>query len=209
MNIQNENIFIFTMNGLIEDNIDINISANNRWLYCICMKCVEPLYSANETTIAGEKVYCFMTYNNFVEFFIQALNFIRNTLKFTRQTIATNLDEIEENIEMQVKKQIDAYIQEPYISMEGKEVLKNLYYQDIGAKNKLKINTQDISFGCYEYVIPDYLDLRKAVANCFCPVLFSSLKLQVLYEVLTNVFTERSIIFVSQNLNLLTSASYS
>lgn len=42
MDIKRENCFIFTMNGLNEDNSE-QIDAN-RWLYCICLKYIEPLY---------------------------------------------------------------------------------------------------------------------------------------------------------------------
>ncbi len=59
----------------------------------------------------------------------------------------------------------------------------------------------------YRYAIPRG-DLARASAIFFCPLLFSALSLDSFYDLLCNVYLERCIIFVSENLNVLTSSMY-
>ena len=56
------------------------------------------------------------------------------------------------------------------------------------------------------YSIPKIQDLPKASAAFLCPFLFGSITLDSFYEILCNIFIERSMIFVSADLNRLTSS---
>lgn len=82
------------------------------------------------------------------------------------------------------------------------ELLKSLYRQDV------EFNKEIISPLQTPFIIPSFSELRKQVAMFSCPVLFSCLGLHAFNEVLSNVLLERNILFVSENLNYLTSAVY-
>lgn len=137
----------------------------------------------------GEKVLCFMTYNEFFEFFFNALIVFRCVLKKE----ANNLSETTSKT--------------PQINKDDIKKLKKLYFQDIDVNRTIAIDSAK-QLNCYKYIVPNFSDIIKASAKCFCPILFSSINLNAFYQILCWAFIEGSIIFVSQNLNLLTSASY-
>jgi len=64
---------------------------------------------------------------------------------------------------------------------------------------------QDI-FPSYTYPILKPQALSKTSASFLCPFLFASLSLDNFYKVLCSIYLEYSIIFVSDNLNVLTSS---
>ena len=58
----------------------------------------------------------------------------------------------------------------------------------------------------YTYSFPIKHELQKQNLFSMCPLLFSSLDLNNFYEILCNLYLEHTVIFVSENLNLLTSS---
>eukprot|EP00826_Nyctotherus_ovalis_P063603 TRINITY_DN9330_c0_g1_i13.p4 TRINITY_DN9330_c0_g1~~TRINITY_DN9330_c0_g1_i13.p4 ORF type:complete len:123 (+),score=46.86 TRINITY_DN9330_c0_g1_i13:1331-1699(+) len=82
------------------------------------------------------------------------------------------------------------------------ELLKELYSQDVELHKQL-VMPLDKSF---VFAVPSYEELRKQMAIFFCPLLFNCLGLHAFYEVLSNILLERKVLFISENLNLLSSA---
>lgn len=58
----------------------------------------------------------------------------------------------------------------------------------------------------YDFVVPKKADIKKSSISYLCPPLFSSLSLDAFYDILCNLYTEHFVIFVSSDLDLLTSA---
>ncbi len=146
-----------------------------------------------------------MTRHEFFDFFCRALHFLRSTLKFRRLTLANKINDGDSHT-ARVQGDLEASTQVPHITDEGIEILKQLYHQDVDVHKEITLSSP-IGI-CDNYMVPNPLELRTATAAFFCPLLFSSLGLGAFYELLCNVLLERSVVFVSENLNLLTSASY-
>lgn len=94
----------------------------------------------------------------------------------------------------------------PYINEEVLEMLDNLFYQDISEGKQILIIPPQNSLDCYKYLIPKPKGIRKEALSLFCPPLFASINPHYFYEILCNVLLEKSIVFISENTNLLTSS---
>lgn len=158
-----------------------------------------------------------MTYFEYYDLFFNVLNMIRNTLKCERLSIAINRPSLEatkgvklpqESNASHVKKQIEAYLEVPYINQEGKDILAYLINQDFGEGKQISIDPAQNAFENYKYIIPKSGEIRNATLNFFSPILFSSIGSHVFYEILCSVFLEKSVVFVSENYNLITTAVY-
>lgn len=84
------------------------------------------------------------------------------------------------------------------------QILEHLSNQNVIINQELTIVPSKLD----SYIVPTFEQLRKQIADYFCPLLFSSLGIHGFYEVLSNIFMERSVVFVSENLNVLTSSVY-
>lgn len=147
-----------------------------------------------------------MSYFEFFDLFFGLLHLIRNILRCERLATAANkqFGEVKDNL-MNIY-QIEACVQLPYINKEGAEILKKLLNQEFGDGKELIFVTNHKAIENFKFIFPKGEDIRKAALNCFCPIIFSSISHDMFYEILCNVLLEKSIIFVSENYNLLASA---
>lgn len=90
----------------------------------------------------------------------------------------------------------------------GQSILTRLYSQDVSVYKELVIPSFKDPFDKFTYRIPDFDSLRKATVNFCCPLLFNALDLDAFIELLISILTERPILFVSEDLNLLSSSVY-
>ena len=134
--------------------------------------------------MAAERIFCFLTTHEFFDFFYNILNLIKATFDFT-SLIKSPSDEIT-------------------MTESGNNILKELYSQTVGINKEISIP----AYTDYSFKVPDFTSLRKSTTNFFCPLLFSALGLDNFVELLMNILTERSILFVSEDLNLLSSSMY-
>lgn len=127
--------------------------------------------------------------HEFFDFFYNALNIIKNTFTFpiTVQGIK-NLSEIMNMTER------------------GQSILTRLYRQEVTVYKKITIPFFKGANEEYTYIVPDFDSLRKSTINFCCPLLFDALDLDAFIELLISILTERSILFVSEDLNLLSSS---
>lgn len=122
-----------------------------------------------------------MTLHEFFDFFFTALNVLK-------EKIVSELIIQESSIEL---------------TKETLALLSELYRQDVEIHKQIQVPLNA------PFMVPSFDELRKQVAAYACPLLFNSLGLHAFYEVLSNILLERRVLFISENLNLLTSAVYS
>ena len=139
--------------------------------------------------MATERVLCFMTMHEFFDFFYYALNTIKNTFCFP--TTIKDIKTQNEIINMTEK---------------GQSILTRLYTQEVSVYKKIIIPSFKGSDEKYIYSVPDFDSLRKSTISFCCPLLFDALDLNAFIELLISILTERSILFVSEDLNLLSSS---
>ncbi len=145
-----------------------------------------------------------MTRHEFFELFCCTLHFIKNTLKFERLTLTNEFTHIE-NHAKRVQDDLEASTKLPFITEHAIEILKKLFVQDVKIGKELILTPLKDIYDGYKYKVPDFEELRKSVAGFFCPLLIGALGVEGFYKVLENILLERSVLFVSENLNLLTS----
>ena len=88
-----------------------------------------------------------------------------------------------------------------------KSVLSEFYNVNVNENlRKIRIPSVQKSIGTYTYELPKRKNLTKYTSSFLCPPLFSTLSLDAFYEVLCNIYTEHLVIFVSEDLDLLTSS---
>ncbi len=146
-----------------------------------------------------------MTRHEFFELFCRALLLVRSTLKYRRLTIANQINDGDSHA-ARVQGELEASTQVPHMTEDGVELLRRIYMQGVDVHKEIALSA---TIGaCESYKVPDCTEKRKETAAFFCPLLFSTLGLNEMYELLCSLLIERSVVFVSENLNLLTSASY-
>lgn len=131
-----------------------------------------------------------MTMHEFFDLFYYTLDVIKNTFKFP-----TTVKEIEDLSKLNVN-----------ITDTGRRILENLYSQEVRFNNEITIPSAKDIYNDYIYRVPNLDSLRKSTINFFCPLLFNTLGMDNFTELLMSILTEKSILFVSENLNLLSSA---
>lgn len=139
--------------------------------------------------LATERVLCFMTMHEFFDFFYHALNAIKNTFVFPTTV---------QDVKTQAKV--------ANMTERGQSMLAKLYSQDVRMYTELSVPSFRNSHDEFTYLVPDFDSLRRATIKFCCPLLFDALDLGAFLELLTAVLTERSVLFASQDLNLLSSA---
>eukprot|EP01022_Parablepharisma_sp_SALTPOND_P031428 TRINITY_DN799_c0_g2_i2.p2 TRINITY_DN799_c0_g2~~TRINITY_DN799_c0_g2_i2.p2 ORF type:complete len:462 (+),score=33.51 TRINITY_DN799_c0_g2_i2:1520-2905(+) len=192
--LRNENTFVFTLNGLDPEGKKVHEGNKSGWIYCICLRINADtqkvlFFTSNQIqktkegkTITAPKVLCFMTYYEYFELFLHSLRVI-STLSQMEQKYGSV---------------------EP--SMDSKTILKKLYETDVKSLSAITVPAvHKLSTKAFSYVLPKG-ECTERSAVFFCSLLFSMLKAHDVYEILCNIFLEHSVIFVSKNLNLLTSA---
>jgi len=157
--------------------------------------------------LAVERAFCIMTRHEFFEVFCFALHFLKNTLKYQRLTIAGEKAEYD-NHAARVQNDLEASTKLPYITEDGLYMLRQLYEQEVALKKEIILSSLNEVQDEYTFKVPDFEELRKSVAHFFCPMLFNALSLESFYKMISCIFLEKSILFISENLNLLSSAVY-
>ena len=147
---------------------------------------------------AIEMVMYFVTEQEFFDFFDIVLYCINKILKLDRLNAMSEFENDEKNGQVEI----------PYITTYGEEILNTLYKQNVKENCEITIPSFDDLYNEYIYKITSVNDLRKSAMQNFAPHLFSALKADSIFQILFNIFIERSVLFVSENLNLLTSSMY-
>ncbi len=128
------------------------------------------------------KVVCFMTYYEYFELFFHSLKVITALSQMDQKYLNT----------------------EP--SVDSKAILKKMYETDVQGASFITLPpVPKISIKAFAYALPKG-ECTERSAVFFSSLLFSMLKPHDVYEIVCNVLLEHSVIFVSKNLNLLTSA---
>jgi hypothetical protein len=129
-----------------------------------------------------EKILCFMTYYDYFEFFYKILHHLKTTIHYKQQTN---------------KVKVNIY------ATSLNDTLKFIY--DTSA-NKPTVRVPSMR---NEMVIVNY-DLPKMQDNhsvsYLCPMLFTSLDLDSFFTIFCNLLIEHCMIFISNDLNVLTSS---
>jgi len=173
----------------------------NSRMYCICMKL--PSHTAN---ILTERVICFISTHPFYELFCYALYFINNTYQLYRLLLLNN--SFTDNYPLRIKEELEALTKVPFITEQGKEMLEELYKQKVEYHKDIVIpSLKGVCDEC-RYKVPTYKVLRHSVIDFFCLLFFDALNIEQVYQILCALLLEKSILFVSENLNLLTSSVY-
>jgi len=171
-----ENTFVFTLNGTAIDGKKLHKGNEFGWIYCICLKLNVPI---NRAPYRAPKILCFMTYYDYFDFFLHALWTI------------SSLSQMSDNY-FEVKP-----------SLKAKNILKDLYETDIECLLNITVPSSNNN-GLFTFKLAKYEAKNKAAAF-LCPQMFSILTAHDLYNILCNILLERSTIFVSKNLSLLSS----
>lgn len=143
-----------------------------------------------------------MTYYEHFEVFLKILNLFRDILKYERMA-ATKIPY--STFAEKIITEIDccADIRDNTVHIEP--LLAHLH--DLSMENppsQITVAPQGYQKFVYPLVKPS--EIRKSCANFFCPFLFTMLSLDNFYELLCRVYLEQTVIFVSENLNVLTSS---
>lgn len=184
--LRNENTFVFTLNGLDPEGNRVHDGNKTGWIYCVCLRVnADTGQKAKDgTPVTIPKILCITSYYEYFELFFQILHLISSL---------SHMDQFD--------------FSEP--SMECQQMLKKLMEVNVDNSNAITIPPQasKMSKSYYTYTIPRQKDNEKS-AVFFCGLLFSVLKTNDFFELMCNMFLEHSVVFVSENYNLLTSAMY-
>jgi len=142
-----------------------------------------------------------MSYYEHFEVFFKVLNLFRDILKYERMTAASNIQNYESNI----YTEIDCCNNTLEHTIKLEPLLESLYDAD-NSGTQLTIVPE--GYQKYTYPLSQGEELNKLSASFLCPFLFASLSLDSFYEVLCSIYLEQTVIFVSENLNILTSSMY-
>ncbi len=180
---RNENTFVFTLNGLDPEGQRLHEGNKNGWIFCICLRVnVDTGQKTKEgKPVTIPKVLCMTSYYEYFDLFFQTLHLVCGL---------SHMDAFDHS--------------EP--SAECKEVLHKLFETNVD--NASKIGIPQPLMKSFSYSVPKVKDGTNAAAF-FCGMLFSVLKPNDFFELMCNIMLEHSVVFVSQNYNLLTSAVYS
>jgi len=192
--LRNENTFVFVQNGLGPDGRKIHDGNRSGWIYCICYKLnieIKVFFIIQNNVqkkgkdgkiISAPKVLCFMTYFEYFEFFYHTMR-VMNLLSGFEQKYS-NVD----------------------LSNDAKILLNKLLETDVLSLNIITVPPiPKINQKAFSYLLPKS-DCSERSGIFFCGLLFSVLKPHDIFEIICNILLEHSIVFVSKNANLLTSA---
>eukprot|EP00826_Nyctotherus_ovalis_P045328 TRINITY_DN5005_c0_g1_i2.p3 TRINITY_DN5005_c0_g1~~TRINITY_DN5005_c0_g1_i2.p3 ORF type:complete len:142 (-),score=33.18 TRINITY_DN5005_c0_g1_i2:508-933(-) len=140
-----------------------------------------------------------MTYYEYFEFFFKMLYLFQDLIRLER--ISSASDQL---LNSKVKADISNYVSTSRCAGNMESMLASLYGTQMGNK-QTQITVPYISTP-QTHSLAKSQNLHKDTASFLCPLLFSSLDLDSFFEILCNVYLEHSIIFVSSNLNVLTSS---
>ncbi len=151
-----------------------------------------------------------MTYYEYFDCFFKILHLLHNILRLHRISATPKLcdaspmsfqDQIFAEIENSPTAATHTFAIEP--------VLIALYNTDmILPLTTLTVSPTQAGLVPCKYSLPKLVELPKTSAAFFCPVLFQALDLDAFYDVLCSIYLEHCVVFVSENLNVLTSAMY-
>ncbi len=130
-------------------------------------------------------MYAFLTRHPYFELFYQTINAIHR--------------EIVEESDKSCKDQRET-IANPGVA----KILEALYSEEPGGEKGQIV----VSGIVPPYIVPKAEDEARNAVGFFCPTLFAALPRPALCELLCSILLERSVIFQSSSLNLLTSAMY-
>lgn len=143
-----------------------------------------------------------MTYYEYFEFFFKVLSIFRDISRLDRMTAAKS-----EEQENSLMAEISSSSKASDNTQSFEHILVSLHNTIMGNHlNLIAVNSPQNLFPLYTYPVLRSQALLKATAGFLCPLLFASLSLDNFYEVLCNIYLEHSVIFISDNLNVLTSS---
>jgi len=158
--------------------------------------------------VSTEKILCFMTFYEYFDCFYRVMHLIRDIIRMQRISAAANHPEL--SLEARILAEIEFSAEFSDNTRDIEPLLINLYNTDMEICNMGQIVISPTLEGLvkYTYNIPKSSEISKNSASFFCPLLFSSLNLDSFYDVLCSIYLEHCVIFVSENLNILTSSMY-
>jgi hypothetical protein len=140
-----------------------------------------------------------MSYYEHFEVFFKVLSLFRDILKYERMTAASNI----QNYEANIYTEIDCCNNTLEHTVKLEPLLKSFYEADSLA-SELVIALE--GYQKYIYPLSKREEVNRSSATFLCPFLFASLSLESFYEVLCSIYLEQTVIFISDNLNILTSS---
>jgi len=143
-----------------------------------------------------------MTYYEHFEVFLKILHLFRDVLKYERMAATKDYKMEYNTFAAKIVTEIDycANLKDTTAHLES--LLVSLY----NTKEPFtKITIKPQGYQQFTYPLAKPNELHKSSAGFLCPFLFSTLNLDNFYEVLCSIYLEQTIIFFSENLNILTS----
>eukprot|EP00347_Sterkiella_histriomuscorum_P007569 403348413 len=159
----------------LDANEEVGESGDN-YMHCICVTFNELMRrQSDQQLFLVQKAYCFMFQNNYFPLHLEVLNGLLQSIKLERFKQPTDFYE---SGHLQILREIESALSVP-------------------------INN---NLGEIKYTFPsNYEDSRRLDCMWFCPTIFSLFHIEDFFRILTAVLLERSLIFVSDNLAILTS----
>lgn len=190
---RNENCFIFTLRcEKIDLDVDLGIpNCDHEVVYFTCLL-IEDIFESNGSEYIINKSYCLASFVPVFELHYETLCSILFLKRLHRMDL------------MQVigVGEITPKLSNIEITQEGIELLQELgkvsYFEE-----KVEICLKTNSMDCLKYIVPQ--DLQFIDVPWLCIPLFSSLPVNDLCWLVSAMVQEKSIIFISSNIGLLTS----
>jgi hypothetical protein len=191
---RNENCFIFTLRTEeVDKDIELDLpNSNHEVVYFTCLV-IDDIHQKEDIEFIVSKSYCIASYVPAFELHYETLCSILFLKRLHRMNLMSESDVGE----------ITPSLSNLHITDEGVELLEELgkvnYFEE---RSEIVLKTK--SMDCLKYQVPQnvrYLDVA-----WLCIPLFSSLPVEDLCWLVSALVQEKSIIFISNNLGLLTSA---
>ncbi len=167
-----EDTFVFTLNGLDAEGKRIHEGNRAGWIFCVCLR-IEAA-AAGPKSKSAQKVLCLTSYFEYFELFSQLLENLSSL---------GHMDRLE--------------CSDP--GPECRTILQKLLETNVDV-------VTSISAPGIAYTLPRPDDGERSAARFFAGPLFSVLRPADFFTLMCNLMLERSVIFVSKNLRLLTSS---
>lgn len=150
-----------------------------------------------------EKIFCLMSYHEHFEVFFKILNLFKDILKYERMAAASSLHS--ETCGAAIFTEIDCCNDTLEHTVKLEPLLLSLYDAD---SSLAQVAASPEGFPQYVYPLASSGEVHRTAAGFLCPFLFASLALDSFFEVLCSIYLEQTVVFVSDNLNILTSSMY-
>ncbi|CDW72193.1 UNKNOWN [Stylonychia lemnae] len=198
-----ENTHIFTLDA----NEEVGEAGDN-YMNCMCVIFDELMRRKSDGQLfLVKKSYCFMFSNYYFPLHLEVLSGLLQSIKLER---FKQPSDFYESGQMSIMREIESSLRVPLVTDEIENILLQYYQMEDISKEipqqkqiclEIKNNLGDI-----KYTFPQSIDeFQKLDCMWFCPTIFSLFFIEDFYRILTAVLLERSLIFVSDNLTILSS----